>query len=214
LNSLTVPITTSGVALGHDDGGRPVLVRLFGPQPTTVAYVGGWWAVQVVIHRCLAIGATVIVDALSTDSPTREGTLAGQAQWLTLGRLTGSPTRRVRPAMGGEAQGSATWPVLHVHDVGPTGPVEAPPPAPWVTHLTVLSRVTPASRSVIADVDIVLTQRLDPREATLVAAARLLPPEFPAKVGATDHEAIAACGAGTVRFINLYPTSTERQLFG
>lgn len=213
LTTVNVPVPTDGVVLGHDEMGGPVLVRLFGPQPTTAAFIGGWWAVQLLAHRCLAVGAVVVVDALDTDTPARAGTLASLDQWLTLNHLAGIPWQ-VRPALGGEVPGTAGRPVLHVHDVGPAGPAERPAPAGWTTHLTVLSRVTPASHPAFTDIDIVLTQRLDRREAALVGSAGPLRPELTAQVGVMDNETIAAWRGSVVRYIRLCPTSIERRMFG
>jgi hypothetical protein len=211
LAALGVAITPTGVVLGRDATSAPVLVRLFGPAPTTVTFIGGWWAAQVVVHRLLAHGASVVVDALVTDTPARYGALAGMQQWLALGELTGG--RRVRPASLGPVWANAAQPVLLLSDNGPGGG-QLPAPGPWQTSLRVLTRVTPDNHDLVSSSDVVLTQRLDPREAAMVASALLLPQDFTAHVGALHNEMVAACRTRAVRYVWLTPTTVETQAFG
>ncbi|HEY7224471.1 MAG TPA: hypothetical protein VH561_12910 [Micromonosporaceae bacterium] len=204
LDGLRFAIPSTGVVLGRDAAGNAVQASLFAPGATTVTYIGGWWAVQLIVLRCLAIGAVLQIDAIDTDTPARAGALAGLHEWLAL----------ARPVGGGAQPATPDRPVLHVRDLGPSGPTEAPPPAPWQTTLTVLSRVTPANHDIVEAADVVLSQRLDPREAAVVASARLLTPEFAREVGAMDNETIAASRPRAVRYVRLCPTTVERQLFG
>jgi hypothetical protein len=214
LHGLGLTVTPTGVVLGRDGAGAAVRARLLGPTPTSVTFVGGWWAAQVLVHRLLAHGATVIVDAIETESPGRHGMLAGLAQWLALGQLVGG--RRVQPAGQGPLWANATQPLLLLHDTGgpPTSPDGGAQPAPWQTRLTVLTRVTPDHHDLIASSDVVLTQRLDPREAALVGSALVLPAEFTANAGALQNEMVAACKARMVRYVWLTPTTVERRIFG
>ena len=87
LGALRLPAAPAGVVLGRDANGSALLVPVFGPAPASIVYVGGWWAVQVLVNRCLAHGASVIVDAV--DGGATPGTLAGLPQWLGLARVTG-----------------------------------------------------------------------------------------------------------------------------
>jgi hypothetical protein len=219
LHALRVTVGQSGVVLGCDGYSAPVLVPIFGPAPVSVAFVGGWWAAQLIVHRCLGHGASVFVDAPDTVTPAQYGALAGLSQWLTLDRLADAAGQqgtagRVSPAGGDHGRPSRTRPHLVVHDTGPDGPAVYPPPRPWQARLTVLSRVAPTSQQALAQADIVLTQRLDPREAAVVAATLLLPPEFTSQVGVMPNETLAACRAGQVRYLWFTPTGIERQAFG
>ncbi len=217
LGRLTVDIDASGVVLGRDSAGQPVSVRLFGPEPLSVAFIGGWWAAQLLIFRCLAHGATVVVDAVDTTAPASVGTLAGLAQWLSLGHAVGGVGDRMRPMAGdlfAAWPASQTRPLLRLHDVGPTGPGGRPELRTWQTQLTVLSHLTPASLQTVAGADVTLVQRLDPPEAALVGSALLLAPEFVARLGAMDNEMIAAFRGAAVRYTWLTPTAIERQAFG
>jgi hypothetical protein len=215
---LTVPIGRSGVVLGRDQAGAPVQVGLFGPRPVSVAFVGGWWAAQILVHRCLAHGATVLVDAPDVTAPAVP-TMAGRADWLALQRMSvmAGAAARVRPMSGDPALGwgaTAGQPLLMVHDVGPAGPAHRPPAQPWQTQLTVLARLSPESLRVIAAVDLVLIQRLEAPEASLVAAALLLGPESVARLSTIDNETVVAVRRTEIRYAWLTPTALERQAFG
>lgn len=210
LGGLRLPASATGVLLGCDAGGEPVLVRLFGPAPGSATFVGGWWAAQVLVHRCLAIGAQIVVDAIDTDAPARHGALASLRQWLSLNDLVGE--RRVRPAGSGPMWSGG--PVLAVRDRGPAAADPAPRPGPGQTTLSVLSRVAPDSQETISRSDLVLAQRLDPREAALVGSALLLPSDFPARIGAVTAEMVAVCRPRAVDYVWLTPTTVERRAFG
>jgi hypothetical protein len=212
LGALEVGVTPSGVVLGRDSVGSAVMVRLLAPEPTTVTFVGGWWAARVVVYRLLAHGASVVVEAADTETPARHGTLAGMAQWLALGQLAG--THRVRPAEVGPSWASAAAPLVLLDDTGVRAAAPRPIPEPWQTRLVVLSRVTPDSQQLVAGSDLVLAQRLDPREAALVGSALLLPAEFAANAGTLQNEMVAVCRAGVVRYVWLSPTTVERRAFG
>jgi hypothetical protein len=214
VNPLGLTVAPAGVVLGRDSSGTAVLARLFAPEPRTVTFIGSGWAGRVLVHRLLAHGATVVVDAVDTDSPGRNGVLAGLNQWLALDALAGG--RRVQPAGQGPLRATASRPVLLLHDNGAAAPVpgQGQPLGPWQTRLTVLTRVTPDHHDLIASSDVVLTQRLDPREAAIVGAALVLPAEFTANAGTLQTEMVAACRARSVRYIWLTPTTVERQVFG
>jgi len=216
LDALGVSVDASGVVLGRDSAAKPVLVRLFGPEPLSVTFVGGWWAAQVLAYRCLAHGALVLVDALDTATPAEHGAMAGLSHWLALDRASGG-SARVRHMFGGPMPvwpSSALQPLLRLYDAGPAGPSGRLQLQAWQTQLTVLSRVTQASLPVIAGADLVLTQRLDPPEAALIGSALLLGPDLVGRFGAMDNEMVAAFRGPAVRYAWLNPTTVERQLFG
>ena len=106
LTGLAVPLRQSGVLLGRDQAGQPVLAPVFGSRPVSITFVGGWWAAQVLVHRCLGHGATVVVDALDTTMPAQDAAMAGLAHWLTLDRTT-APAPAARPR---RPAGSGRWP--------------------------------------------------------------------------------------------------------
>jgi hypothetical protein len=217
LETLSLDLEPTGLVLGRDSASAPVLVRLFGSQPIRVAFVGGWWAAQILVGRCLAHGATMVVDAFETPTPGQFGLAAGLSQWLALDRAAGGDGQRVRP-MAGDATlsfpASAMQPLLRLHDAGPGGPARWPELQPWHTQLIAISRLTPQSVPLLASVDLVLTQRLESPEAGLFGSALQLASEFVARLGAMDDEMLAAFRGRAVRYVWLHPTALESQLFG
>ena len=77
-----------------------------------------------------------------------------------------------------------------------------------------LSRVAAASERLLASAAMVLTQRLDAREAATVAATLGLPDGATAALGRLDHETLAFCRPGRMDHLWLTPTTVERQVFG
>ncbi|AEV81361.1 Cortactin-binding protein 2 [Actinoplanes sp. SE50] len=76
---LTLPTGSSGVAVGQDRHGKPVLIPLFRPAPTRVLVVGGFRCAQLLAFRAMAVGAQVLVRTL------RPG------DWTAFARATASP---------------------------------------------------------------------------------------------------------------------------
>jgi hypothetical protein len=220
VSGLTVPVRPSGVLVGRDRDGRAVVLRLFGPRPLSVAFVGGWWGAQILLHRCLGHGAAVLVDAPATGATADQATMAGLAHWVAIDRVaavSGTAPGRVRPMAGDPAlawPATATQPLLRVHDVGPAGPAGRPALPAWHTQLTVLARLTSESLQLIAAADLVLVQRLEAPEAGLVGAALVLAPEVVAQFPAMDNETVAALRGQAVQYAWLTPTALERQAFG
>lgn len=207
------PVDADGVVLGRDSTGRPVLLRWFDSVPRRLVFIGGWWAAQVLVSRCLAVGAMVAVEARGGADPAE--VVASGNQWLGLGRLVTGSNGRVRPmpANVDEWPATAAQPVLRLRDVGPAG--AAPRPGgPWHTELAVLSSVGPAASRSIADADVVLVQRPAQDDADLVRLALNLGPEYTPLLGAMENDMVAAFGGGVVRYTWLTPTPVERQLFG
>jgi hypothetical protein len=217
LGAFAIDEDGAGVVLGRDSADRPVLLRLFGAQPLTVAFIGGWWAGQLLVFRCLAHGAAVVVDALDTATPAGAGTVASVAQWLTLVRAAGGVGERALP-MAGDASGAwpvgAARPLLRLRDLGPDGPADRPVLQAWQTQLTMLSRLTPAILHTVAGADVVLVQRLEQPEAELVGSALLLRPEVVSTLTVMDNEMVALFRGGVIRYTWLTPTTVERELFG
>ncbi|MDW5327952.1 hypothetical protein [Plantactinospora sp. KLBMP9567] len=216
LGRLTLDVDAIGVVLGRDVANRPVLLRLFRPEPVTVTFVGDWWTAQVLLFRCLGHGARVAVEAVHGVNPAAAGTIATMAHWLALDRAAGGAGDRVwRSAYpGGDEPADPTRPLLRLRDVGLHGPERRRPTRAWETQLTVLPRLTPAGVPVLASADVVLVQRLTQPEAALVGSALDLPRESWSPVSAMHNEMVAAFGGGSARYVWLTPTRFERHLFG
>ncbi|GAA3734511.1 hypothetical protein GCM10022225_16120 [Plantactinospora mayteni] len=216
LGRLAVDVDAIGVMLGRDGANQPVPLRLFRPEPLTVAFVGDWWTAQVLLFRCLGHGARVAVEAVDAVNPAAVGTIATMAHWLALDRAAGGAGDRVwRSAYpGGDEPAALARPLLRLRDVGVHGPERRPPTRAWETQLTVLPRLTPAGVPVLAGADVVLVQRLTQPEAALVGSALDLPREGWSTLCTMRNEMVAAFGGGSTRYVWLTPTRFERQLFG
>lgn len=215
LGLLGIGVEPSGVVLGRDSAGRAVLVRLFGPEPMTVAFVGGWWALRVLVFRCLAHNAGVTVRAYDPADATRSGALADATHWLALNGLSSRAERVTLAHPGGVPRpATALRPLIEAHDLGPTAPAGPPPLGPWRTRLTVLRQVTPAVLPLLAAADVLIVQRLPEPEATMLGSALGVRGDLVSRLPAMDDEMLAAFGAGSVRYMWLTPTPIERHLFG
>jgi hypothetical protein len=206
LGRLTLDLGRTGLLLGQDRAGQPVPLRLFGPEPTTVTFVGGWWAAQVLLLRSLAVGGLIAVRAAGGP-----GTLADQARWIALDRAAGGMGNRVWPISGEHLvwlPAEAAAPMLHVYDVGPAGPTTRPVLGPWQTQLTVLARLTGDGVPPLTTSDAVVLQRLTRDE--LAPAAAALPASAIPLLEAMDD----VVDGTTVLPVWLRPTAVERQLFG
>lgn len=62
LEGLHLPVGTSGLMLGRNRHGNPVVARLFRPEQTRVLLVGGVRCAQLVALRAMALGARVMVQ--------------------------------------------------------------------------------------------------------------------------------------------------------
>ncbi|GIG88455.1 hypothetical protein [Plantactinospora endophytica] len=216
LDRLAVDVDAIGVLLGRTGANQPVVLRLFRPEPLTVAFVGDWWTAQVLLFRCLGHGARVAVDAVDAVNPAAAGTIATMAHWLALDQAAGGAGDRVwRSAYpGGDEPADPRRPLLRLRDVGVHGPERRPPTRAWETQLTVLPRLTTAGVPVLAAADVVLVQRLTQPEAALVGSTLALPRARWMALTSMNNEMVAAFGGGSARYFWLAPTHVERQLFG
>lgn len=216
LGRLAFDVDPIGVVLGRDSANQPLLLRLFRPEPLSVAFVGGWWTAQILLFRCLGHGARVAVEAVDAVNPAAAGTIATMTHWLGLDRTAGGGGDRVWRSSyaGGDEPADPTRPLLRLRDVGTRGPERRPPTRAWETQLTVLPRLTPGGVPVLIDADVVLAQRLTHPEAALVGSALALPTELWSALSTMNNEMVAAFGGGAARYVWLTPTRVERQLFG
>lgn len=162
LGHLQLTATTYGLTLGKDERGVAVPLPVLVPTPTSVALIGGWWAARYVAMRALAFGARVVVF---TDQP---------AGWHDLAEhVTGRIDRVVvvPPAARPDVPGTAERPVLLVHDVNHARSWEYARPSSWQTRVSVIDVLTPERAQLLHHADIIVMQRLQPSEASVVAGA-------------------------------------------
>ncbi|MFE7869856.1 hypothetical protein ACFUYE_05845 [Micromonospora humida] len=208
----------AGLVLGADRRRAAVTIRLFRPEPTRVALVGGVWAGQLVAFRALALGARVVV--LTTEPTTWAG--FGPA---ALGRAADRVEVRAddRPV---PATGTAGQPTLIVRDLpsgagrpgaaASHGPAAfgAAPLGAWQAELTVVRRLDPGSVSVLRDSDLCVLQRLWADESAAVQQALRLPPDSGRFLQVMADDMLTLVGGGTDRHLWISQTPVEQHLLG
>src|SRR6185437_16310925 len=195
-----------GLVLGLNRDGEPVVVRLFRPEPTRAALIGGIRCAETLVLRAVATGAEVIV--LSSRpyhwEPFHRG-LSGPEQFtlLTPGRILDPP-----PATPGRPQ-------LLVIDVGPVGATGIPVvEAPWRATLLVRGELTAGDLDVLVRADLALLQPLAEYEATLAAKALGLGDSAGWLTRIKGDMLGVVVSRKTVRWAQLASTPVEKQLIG
>jgi type VII secretion protein EccE len=195
-----------GLMLGVNRKGDPVVVRLFRPEPTRAALVGGLRCAQTVVLRALAIGAEVAV-------------LSGRPYaWEPFVRGVSSSERIRLMAPGTIVEpppATLVQPQLVVVDVGSVGATGVPVvEAPWRATLLVREELTPSDLDVLARADLALLQPLRDEEATLAAKAFGLGETAGWLTRIRGDMLGVVVGRHTVRWALLSSTPIERQLIG
>lgn len=208
LDQLDIPDPCEGTfLLGFAAPWRPVPIRVFRPEPTSVALLGGTYVASIMAFRALALGALVHV---ATPRPRAWRPLTGEA---TAGRVAVQPVNSRPPV-----RGSMQWPVLVINDAGPEPPDPRPSGAPWQTVVTLLPELAEAGEAALRHADLCVLQRC-PRDEAAAAChaldldrkhARWLP------AGPDDGLALVAGqpAARTVQYVCIGVTPDEYQLFG
>jgi len=203
LRSLTAPVRSAGLFLGHDRRNRPIVVRMFAPQPTQLTVVGGGWLGQLLVFRALAMGARAIIRSNAPE------------QWYGFGQAATGRNDRVQVGGVDQAVGAAAGPgqpLLVLDDFGAAG---APTnPAPWTSHITLLRKLTDRGAAVLQAADLVLLQRLTPSEAEVAAGARRLEPRNALRMQALFDDMVALLGGELDRHLTLAVSPIELQLLG
>jgi hypothetical protein len=198
-----MPMPGAGMVLGYDIDSATASIRLFRPEPTRVALVGGEWAFHLITLRALALGARV---AIFTATPER---WEGFGEWATgrTGRVaTFTPDQAVLvPA-------SAHEPALLLYDVGLTGAPSATPLGPWQTRLTVLRQLTTYGVPTLQESSVIMAQRLSKAEADLITSTMRLSSEAGAWMQTLTDDGLAVLIGGEERFVRLTVADVEKQL--
>jgi type VII secretion protein EccE len=204
VDGLDLPVGASGLMLGTNRHGQPVIARLFRQEQTRAMLVGGVRCAQLLALRAMALGARVVVQTARPQA--WEPFVRGAA-------VPGESIAVVPPAR--EIQippGSALHPLLVIVDVGPVG-AETRQGAGWQTTLVVRDDFSLADVDVASRADLLLLQPLRPEEANLVGtalglgdAAQWLTRIRPDMLGLVNRRA--------VRWAALAQTSIEHQLIG
>jgi hypothetical protein len=207
--AVAIPVTSAGLVLGRDQQRSLVVVRLFRPQPTMVALVGGWWAARLVAARALAVGARVVVRTVSP------------GQWQGFGEAMTGRSDRVDVFSGEGAAPPAAdvaQPVLEIVDVGPAGPQTRPELGAWQSRLTLLPELTDAGVRPVEEADLAIVQRLTEPEARTAIRAMRLAPEAAGHLQMLADDMLAIVGGSTDRQADRYlwvvQTPTEQAHLG
>ncbi|MFY1624819.1 hypothetical protein ACN268_16665 [Micromonospora sp. WMMD735] len=208
----------AGLVLGADRRRAAVTIRLFRPEPTRVALVGGVWAGQLVAFRALALGARVVV---LTTEPTAWAGFGTAALGRAADRVEVRADDRMVPATG-----TAGQPTLIVRELPPGGgrpgaaashgPAAsgAAPPGAWQAELTVVRRLDPGSVSALRDSDLCVLQRLWADESAAVQQALRLPPDSGRFLQVMADDMLTLVGGGTDRHLWISQTPVEQHLLG
>ncbi|MFG2038954.1 type VII secretion protein EccE [Dactylosporangium sp. NPDC048998] len=206
LSAIEPVVGGEGVMLGVNRRGEPVVIRLFRPEPTRAALVGGMRCAQLVILRALATGARVVVQ--STRPHAWESFQRGLGTAEALAFL---PTGR----LGEPPAATATSPQLLVLDVGPVPGRAVPvPEGAWRTILFLRDDLTTADIDLLTRSDLALLQPLTPHEAALAGQALGLGDSQTWLTKISPEMLGVVVNRQTVRWTRLSTTPIEHQLTG
>jgi hypothetical protein len=205
LEPVVVPSASAGVMVGRDQAQAPVVLRLFRPEPTLVALVGGWWAARLLAFRAIATGALVAVHAgaaqhwqgfseVATNRPDRMG-------FIDPGESMPIPSARRRP-------------VLYVHDLGAAHGAPPPPMAPWQCALVVVPQLHPGTARTLVDAQLCVVQRLAEPESALAGVVLRLPEETVGHLQLMPDDLLGLLSAGSARYAWTGQTTIEQRLLG
>jgi type VII secretion protein EccE len=195
-----------GLMLGVNRKGEPVIVRLFRPEPTRAALIGGLRCAETLVLRAIAVGAQVIVQSGRPHAwePFLRGLSGGEPITLV------PPGRIVEPVPATPVQ-----PQLLVIDVGPVGATGVPVvESAWRATLLVRDDLTTADLDILARADLALLQPLSAREAALASTALGLGDSASWLTRIRADMLGVVVGRRTLRWALLSPTPIERQLIG
>lgn len=201
---LHLPVGTSGLMLGRNRHGNPVVARLFRPEQTRALLIGGVRCAQLVALRAMAVGARVVVQT------------ARPQAWEPFVRGAAVPGEAIAVVPPGRAieiaPGSAIQPLLVVVDVGPVG-ADNRPGAGWQATLVVRDDFSPADVDVASRADLLMLQPLRPDEATLIGGALGLG-EVAQWMTRIRPDMVGVVNRRAVRWAALAETPIEAQLIG
>jgi len=204
LEGLELPVAVSGLMLGSNRHGEPVVTRLFRPEQTRALLVGGVRCAQLIALRAMALGARVVVQT------------ARPQVWSPFVRGAAVPGESIAVIPPGRAveiaPGSALHPLLVIVDVGPVG-ADTRPGAGFQATLVVRDDFSPADVDVATRADLLVLQPLRPDEATLVGATLGLG-EAAQWLTRIRVDMVGVVNRRAVRWAALAQTPIETQLIG
>ncbi|WP_127500126.1 type VII secretion protein EccE [Actinoplanes solisilvae] len=204
LEGLHLQIGASGLMLGRNRQGNPVVIRLFRPEQTRALVIGGVRCAQLVCLRAMALGARVVVQT------------ARPRAWEPFVRGAAVPGESIAVVPPGRAieivPGSALHPILLVVDIGPVG-ADSRAGDGWQTTLIVRDEFAAADVDVASRADLLILQPLRPEEATLIGGALGLG-EVAQWMTRIRPDMVGVVNRRAVRWAALAHTPIETQLIG
>jgi len=204
LDGLELPVAASGLMLGANRHGEPVVARLFRPEQTRALLVGGVRCAQLIALRAMALGARVVVQTARPQAWSR---------FVRGAALPGEPIAVIPPGRVVEIPpGSALRPLLVVVDVGPVS-ADTRQGASFQATLVVRDEFSPADADVATRADLLVLQPLTPDEAALVGATLGLG-EAAQWLTRIRVDMVGVINRRAVRWAVLAQTPIEAQLIG
>jgi hypothetical protein len=204
LDDLELPVAASGLVLGANRHGEPVVARLFRPEQTRALLVGGVRCAQLIALRAMALGARVVVQTARPQAWSR---------FVRGAALPGESIAVIPPGRVVEIPaGSELRPLLVVVDVGPVS-ADTRQGAGFQATLVVRDEFSPADADVATRADLLVLQPLAPDEAALVGATLGLG-EAAQWLTRIRVDMVAVINRRAVRWAVLAQTPIEAQLIG
>jgi hypothetical protein len=199
-----------GVLVGIDPAHRPVTLGLFRRETLNATVVGGLHLAQILVLRCAAVGARVIVET------------ARQDEWDPVLLHSGLDAARLAVQPAGRPVGNPGWPAPNVaaplfvlRDCGARPPYAAVPHGPWTAIMTVLPYFDPQAAGYLRDADLVGLQRMPREEAAMARHLLSLPDKDTAALPDLPESMVLwRSRKRTLRFCELAPTKWEEAFLG
>lgn len=195
----------AGLLVGVDFHGTPVAVRLFRPEPTRVAIVGGIWPAQLLVFRALAAGTQVVV-------------VSNYAQnWVSFAaHATGDADRLIAlsPHQTVTVTATARRPMLLLDDRGQAETAYMAPLGPWQTQITVLHQLDRSGMALVQGCDLTILQRLGNAEAAVAGQALRLTRRSLQALQTMPDDVFALLTDGVEHYVKVPQTGMERSYTG
>lgn len=197
-----LPITPGGLVVGWERG-EPVSLPVFRGRPTRLGLFAAAYVGRLLAFRALGAGARAMV---ATPRP---------AAWSGLARF--APHQAVRWGPPGSATppgGSELSPSLIIDDGGPREPVLRTDLGAWQTQVVLRALLSSVAAGQLRSLDAVAVQRVMPNEVPPLERAFDLPGQTAGWLTRLPDHVVGLVFPGGIRFVNLAPTTVERQLLG
>ena len=202
-DAIRVHTAGSGLILGTNPNGQPVMISLFRPEPTVVAVVGRVGLAQLIAFRALALGAALVVK---TVRPSAWSSLAGAAA------DTRGAVEIAWPDRQPDWYGSSLRPQLLMVDSYSTSAVGALPAVHrWSTLIAVREQVASLDANLLGRTDLILAQTLSVQESAVVCSA-VNKPDYVSALAALPDRTVAVISRTDIRVARLNTTTIENQL--